>query len=168
MFEELLAANRRFASAFAWAGVPVTAARHVAVVTCMDTRIDPLAALGLRVGDAKIIRNAGGRVTGDVLRSLVLATTYLGVTHVLVLHHTACALAGRTDDDVRADLSPAQRLVVGDRGWLAMPDPDGALRADVDAVRSCDGLPAVVAVEGWRYDVATGVVHRLVPATSDA
>lgn len=164
MFDELLTANRRFASEFRWSGMSAPATRQLAVVTCMDTRIDPLAVLGLHVGEAKILRNAGGRVTDDVLRSLVLATTFLAVTHVLVMHHTACALADRTDDDVRAGLSPGQAGPLTERSLLAMPDPDAALAADVDAVRTCRSLVPGVAVEGWRYDVDTGLVTRLVGA----
>lgn len=164
MFDDLLDANRRYAARFPFGGVPVRAARRFALVTCMDTRIDPLAVLGLVPGDAKILRNAGGRVTGDVLRSLVLATNILGVERIAVMHHTECALADRTEDDVRSVLAPA---LSGDTaGWrfLAMPDPDAALEADVRAVRRCAAIPAATPVEGWRYDVTTGVVDRVVAA----
>jgi carbonic anhydrase len=164
MFDELLAANRRFAEGFAWGDLTAPARRHLAVVTCMDTRIDPLAVLGLSVGDAKIVRNAGGRVTTDVLRSLVLASVFLSVTHVVVMHHTGCALAGQDDEQVRSAIPAAQRGEVTEAPLLAMPDPDAALAADVDAVRSCASLPAGMAVEGWRYDVATGLVARCIPS----
>jgi carbonic anhydrase len=164
MFDELEQANARFAESFAWAGMTAPTRRHLAVVTCMDTRIDPLAVLGLEVGDAKIIRNAGGRVTDDVLRSLLLATAFLGVTHVVVMHHAKCALAGQSDDQVRAGLPDGQRTGVAEQPLLAMPDPDAALAADVAAVRSCSALPTDLAVEGWRYDVDTGRIHRLVRA----
>ena len=94
MFDELLAANRRYASGFRLQGIPGAAAKGFGLVTCMDSRIEPLVMLGLSQGDAKILRNAGGRVTSDVLRSLVLATTFLGVEYVAVMHHTDCR-AGR-------------------------------------------------------------------------
>ena len=79
------------------------------------------------------------------------------------MHHTDCALAGRNDAEVRSGLSPEQ--LVGSQGWefLAMPDPDAALAADVEAVRTCEALPVGIQVEGWRYDVATGAVVRVVP-----
>src|SRR5271165_5872146 len=119
MFEELLAANRRYSSGFALQGLAARAAKGFGLVTCIDTRIEPLAAFGLVPGDAKILRNAGGRVTDDVLRSLVLATTLLGVSYVAVMHHTECALADRTDDDLRAGLSPEQAAAAQDWEFLA-------------------------------------------------
>jgi carbonic anhydrase len=163
MFDELLAANRRYTSGFRLQGIPGTAAKGFGLVTCMDSRIEPLVMLGLSQGDAKILRNAGGRVTSDVLRSLVLATTFLGVGYVAIMHHTDCALAGRDDADVRSGLGPQQ--LEASRGWefLAMPDPDAALAADVDAVRTCQALPSGIRVEGWRYDVATGSVLQVIP-----
>jgi len=164
VFDDLLAANRRYTSGFGLQGIPGTAAKRFGLVTCMDSRIEPLVMLGLSQGDAKILRNAGGRVTADVLRSLVLATTFLGVEYVAVMHHTDCALAGRDDDEVRSGLNPEQ--LEGVRGWefLAMPDPDAALAADVNAVRTCPALPVGIRVEGWRYDVGTGAVIQVIPS----
>ncbi len=164
MFIELLEANRRYATTFSLQGTPPVAAAGFALVTCMDSRIEPLTMLGLQPGDAKILRNAGARVTPDVLRSLVLATHFLDVCAVAVMQHTGCALADRTDEEVRSSLAASG--VPDPAGWefLAMPDPDRALRADVEAVRACPLLPASVAVEGWRYDVETGVVARVVPS----
>jgi carbonic anhydrase len=109
MFDDLLGANQTYASHFALAGVPAQAAKGFALVTCMDSRIEPLAMLGLVPGDAKILRNAGGRATVDVVRSLVLATTFLGVRRVAVMHHTGCALAGQSDEGVREGVSAAGR-----------------------------------------------------------
>jgi carbonic anhydrase len=159
MFEDLLQSNRRYASGFTLQGTPARAAKGFALVTCMDSRIEPLTMLGLKPGDAKILRNAGGRVTADVLRSLVLATNFLGVTYVAVMSHTDCALANRTDDDIRSDL--AAKRGTGSEGWefLTMPDPDRALRSDVVAVRECELLPSDVRVEGWRYSVETGLIE---------
>jgi carbonic anhydrase len=164
MFDDLLAANRQYSSGFALGAVPSRAARGFALVTCMDSRIEPLVMLGLRPGDAKVLRNAGGRVTSDVLRSLVLATSFLGVTHVAVMHHTDCALAGRDDGAIVSGLDAEQRA--NSAGWefLAMPDANAALAADVDAVRSCPVLPEGVLAEGWRYDVHSGLVERVVPS----
>jgi carbonic anhydrase len=168
MLDDLLAANRTYAANFALAGVAPAAARRFALVTCMDTRIEPLGIFGLRPGDAKIIRNGGGRVTPDVLRSLVLATSFLGVEEIAVMQHTRCALADRSDDDVRADL-PADRRAVADQWQFGgMPDPDAALLADVQLVRACPLLPAGVTVEGWRYDVDSGIVSRVVPLGGSA
>lgn len=160
----MLEANQIYASTFSLADLPPLASAGFELVTCMDTRIDPLAVLGLRPGEAKIVRNAGGRVTKDVLRSLALATHFLGVREVAVMHHTGCALAGTTDQEVRSRLPEQQRS--GIAGWelLAMPEPEAALATDVAAVRSFSALPVDVKVEGWRYDVATGLVHRIIPS----
>lgn len=166
MFEDLLAANRRYAETFELKGVPARAARGFGLVTCMDTRIDPFAVLGIEPGDAKILRNAGGRVTPDTLRSLVLATLLLGVTHIAVMHHTGCALAGTTDQEIVQALPAEQRGHLEDVAFLAMPDPDAALAEDVKAVRSYPGLPRGIQVEGWRYDVDTGLVTRLVAGST--
>ncbi|MGI8491788.1 MAG: beta-class carbonic anhydrase [Acidimicrobiales bacterium] len=163
MFDELLAANRSYAAEFHLRGIPARAAKGFCLLTCMDSRIEPLVMLGLRPGDAKILRNAGGRVTPDVLRSLVLATTYLGVTRVAVMHHTDCALARHDEAEIRAGLPPSQRAHTEGWDFLTMPDPDAALLADVAAARSCGGLAAGTEVEGWRYDVATGAISRVVP-----
>src|SRR3954453_12063957 len=102
MFHDLLDANARYRAEFHDSGQPGVAAKGLAVLTCIDSRIDPLAMLGLKAGDAKIIRNAGARVTDDALRSLVLAVSLLGVTRVCVVQHTECALVGSTDDEMRA------------------------------------------------------------------
>jgi len=162
MLEELLAANADYVDHFALRGIDPVAARGFALVTCMDSRIEPLAMLGLGPGDAKIMRNAGGRVTSDVLRSLVLAVAFLGVTEIAVMQHTLCALADRSDDEVRARLADAGTDRADAWEFLAMPDPDAALAADVTLVRACDLLPAGIRVEGWRYDVDTGAIVRVV------
>src|SRR5688500_12257235 len=99
-FDDLLAANAHYARYLGDSGLTGRAARGLAVVTCMDSRIDPLGLLGLKPGDAKIIRNAGARVTDDVLRTLVLAVYLLGVERVLVMPHTDCGMAKVSDADV--------------------------------------------------------------------
>jgi len=162
MFEDLLDANRRYAEDFALKGIPARAAKGFALVTCMDSRIEPLTMLGLVPGDAKILRNGGGRVTPDVLRGLVLVTNLLGVTEIAIMQHTDCALAQRDDADILADLPP--HIAAKAEGWdfWSMPDPDKALASDVETVRACALLPAGVVVEGWRYSVDTGLVKRIV------
>lgn len=162
MFDDLLAANRQYASDFKLQGLPPRAHKELALVTCMDSRIEPLAMLGLAPGDSKILRNAGGRVTEDVLRSLILASNFLGVRRIAVMQHTDCALGGRSDESIIADLSDDRRRQAQSWEFLAMPDPDEALAGDVDRVRACRLLPAGVQVEGWRYSVATGLIERIV------
>ena len=104
-FDDLLAANRSFAASFALSGFDGVAHAGVAVVTCMDSRIDPLGMLGLQPGDAKILRNPGGRVTDTVLNALVLGVHVLGVERILVVPHTRCAMATRTENELRAKVS---------------------------------------------------------------
>jgi carbonic anhydrase len=162
VFDDLLRANRRYASDFALAGIPARAAKEFALVTCMDSRIEPLAMLGLVPGDAKILRNAGGRVTPDVLRSLILATNFLGVRRIAVMQHTDCALAHRNDGDIRAEMATGSPAMSETWTFLTMPDPDRALREDVDAVRACELLPATVRVEGWRYQVESGEIVSVI------
>lgn len=166
MFDELLSANRAYAEGFSLPHVPGRAARNFCLVTCMDTRIDPLPMLGLVRGDAKILRNAGARATRDVLRSLVLATTYLDVHYVALMQHTDCALAGKSEDELRRGLSEHQEAAVRDWSFLAMGDPDADLRRDVETIRSFPGIAPGTAVEGWRYDVDSGLIERLVSSGS--
>ena len=164
MFDDLLESNRAYVDQFGLAGIPPRAAKQFALVTCMDSRIEPLTMLGLVPGDAKILRNAGGRVTSDVIRSLILATNFLGVARIAVMQHTQCALADRSDEQVRSDLPDGARQEASGWEFLAMPDPDQALADDVAAVRACSLLAEGVEVVGWRYRVETGEIVRLIPA----
>jgi carbonic anhydrase len=163
MLDDLLDANRRYASDFSLRGLPARAKKEFALVTCMDSRIEPLAMLGLVPGDAKILRNAGGRVTEDTLRSLILATNLLGVRRIAVMQHTECALAYQSDEAIRAALPAVRASEAAAFDLLAMPEPDDALALDVEAVRSCSRLGPGVEVEGWRYAVATGLIDRVIP-----
>lgn len=163
MFRELTDANRSYAEHFHLQGIPPRAAKGFGLITCMDSRIEPLVMLGLEPGDAKILRNAGGRVTDDVLRSLILATNFLEVREIAVMQHTRCALANTSDGSVHQDLAEVGHQA-DSWAFLAMEDPDEALRIDVAKIRECDLLADGVAVEGWRYDVDTGLVARIVSA----
>lgn len=158
-FDDLLAANKEFSSTFTDSELTGKAARGLAVVTCMDSRIDPLGVFGLKPGDAKILRNAGARVTEDVLRTLVLAVYLLGVNRVLVMPHTDCGMAKITDDEVHG---LAARYGVDTRSleFHTVPDQDSALRRDLTRIRTSPFLPADLAVGGAVYDVRTG---RLTP-----
>jgi len=157
-FEDLLNANRRYAEEFSFSGFDGIAHAGVAMVTCMDSRIDPLRMLGLQPGDAKILRNPGGRVTDAALVALVLGVSMLRVDRILVVEHTRCAMASASDDEIRARVGDAQGQ---DASWLsvgAIPDQHQALRADVRRVRSHPLIPDSVAVAGFLYDVDTGLL----------
>jgi carbonic anhydrase len=161
-FADLLVANRAYAASFALAGLPAPAARGLGVVTCIDSRIEPLAMLGIGPGDAKIIRNAGARVTDDALRSLVLAANLLDVRRVAIVAHTDCAMAKATDDELRARI--AELRGVDTTGWEfhAIPDQTMTLRVDVARVRACPLLPDELVVGGFVYDVASGLLEPVV------
>jgi carbonic anhydrase len=155
-FDDVLAANEAYASSFAFSGRPGQAARGLAVVTCMDSRIDPLTMLGLEKGDAKILRNAGGRVTDDVLRTLVLAAHLLGVNRVMVVEHTDCKMASATDAEVHQEILRSSGLDTRSLEFRTMADQRGALLEDVQRIRSSPYLPEGVEVGGFFYDVTTG------------
>jgi carbonic anhydrase len=161
MFDDLLDANRRYRTEFHDSGVAGIAARGLAVLTCIDSRIDPLALLGLKAGDAKIIRNAGARVTDDALRSLVLAANLLGVTRVCVMQHTDCAMVGRTDDELRARIGELRGVDASGWEFLTSSDQTATLRSDIERIVSCPLLPPDLEVGGFIFDVRTG---ELVPA----
>ena len=159
-FDDVLAANAAYAEGFAHAGLEPRAARGLAVITCMDSRIEPLTMLGLRPGDAKIMRNAGARVTDDVLRSLVLATYLLGVERAMVIAHTKCRMTEGTESDVRAAVLAAGGPPTDDLEYLVVGDQVATLRADVQRARSSPYLERL-AVGGFLYDVDTGSITQL-------
>jgi carbonic anhydrase len=121
----------------------------------MDARIDVFAALGLHVGEANVIRNAGGRVTDDVLRSLALSSHVLGVDTVVVMQHTKCGLAGVTDAELR-------ELTGADVGFLPIDDHAAALREDIDLLASTSFLAPIRLVAGFVFDVETGELDDVV------
>lgn len=153
-FADVLAANERHAAGHDLGALPARAARGLGVLTCMDSRIDPLALLGLAPGDAKILRNAGARVTDDVLRTLVLASYLLGVDRVMVVAHTSCRMAGGTEDDVHEAIGAAGGPDTRSMSFLTAPDQEAALRADVQRIRSWPYLPGIT-VGGFLYDLQT-------------
>lgn len=164
-FDDLLAANRDYAARFTSAGLAGRAARGLAVVTCMDSRIEPLQMLGLSAGDAKIMRNAGARVTDDVLRTLVLAVHLLGVDRVMVVAHTDCRMATVTDERVHASILERSGIDTRSLEFRTMDDQVASLADDVQRVRSSPYLPAGLPVIGCRYDVETGRIEVVVPAS---
>jgi carbonic anhydrase len=129
--------------------------RHLAVLTCMDARIDVFAALGLHLGEAHVIRNAGGRVTEDVLRSLALSSHVLGVDTVVVMQHTKCGLAGVTDQELR-DLTGAEL------GFFPIDRHAEALREDIGLLASTPYLTPLKVVAGFVFDVESGEIDDVV------
>jgi len=158
--DDLLAGNARYAERFDGGGLSAEPKRHLAVVTCMDTRLDVYALLGLHLGDAHVIRNAGGRVTDDVLRSLIVSIEVLGTTAVAVIQHTDCGMAKATDDELRALVRERRGADPEPVRFLTIDDHGETIRADVASLRASPFLPSDLDVGGFLYDVRTG---RLAP-----
>jgi carbonic anhydrase len=150
----LLAANDAYAAARANVADP-RPSRRLAVLTCMDARIDVFAALGLHLGEALVLRNAGGRVTDDVLRSLALATHVFHIRTVVVMQHTKCGLAGVTDDELR-------RRTGADLGFFPIDDHSAALREDIALLTTTPFLAPLELVAGFVYDVESGEIDDIV------
>lgn len=159
-FDDLLAANAAYADRFDLAGFDGIARAGVAMVTCMDSRIDPLGMIGLRPGDAKVLRNPGGRVTEQALLALILGVHLLGVERILVVPHTRCAMA-TSESALHARVREACGADAELPTFGAVDDQEAALRADVDRVREHALIPDRVAVGGFLYDVDTGRLDRV-------
>jgi carbonic anhydrase len=159
-FADVLAANELYADDFPLTGLQARAARGLAVLTCIDSRIEPLAMLGLRPGDAKILRNAGARVTDDVLRTLVLAHYLLGVDRAMVIAHTDCRMAAESEDEIHAAVSEAGGPDTHSLSFLVASDQEATVRADVQLVRSSPYLTRLH-VGGFVYDVGTGRITQV-------
>src|SRR5579859_4052779 len=141
MFDELIAANERYAQHFAKGDLPTPPRLRLVVLTCMDARIDPLRALGLAEGDAHILRNAGGRVTDDVLRSLVVSQQLLGTRRIAVVHHTECGLVGRTNEQIRARVRPTLGTAADTIEFLPFYDLETSVRDDLASLRASPLIP---------------------------
>src|SRR6476469_7922203 len=161
VFEDVPAANRAYAARFEMAGFDGVAQAGVAIVTCMDSRIDPLGLVGLKPGDAKIFRNPGGRVASEALEALVLATHLLGVDRILVVPHTRCAMASNTEAELRERVGASAGK---DASWMTfhtIADQERALREDLARVRTHPLIAAGVETAGFIYDVDTGLLRRV-------
>jgi len=159
-FDDLLAANADFASDFAYGGFDGIARAGVAIVTCMDSRIDPLGMIGLKPGDAKIFRNPGGRVTEAAMEALVLGAHLLNVSRILVVPHTRCAVASNSEAELRKRVEESAGV---DASWQpihVIDDQVRALKEDVHKVLSHPLIPETVKVAGFIYDVDSGLLKR--------
>ena len=156
---EMLAANATFARNFEGAGMPAAPARQLAVVACMDARIDVPRILGLQVGEAHIIRNAGGVVTDDVIRSLCLSQRLLGTREVVLVHHTGCGLQLLDENKFLAELEAE----TGARpAWplQTFADPYDDVAESIRRLRSSPFLPCKDHIRGFVYDLADGKLHE--------
>ena len=158
-FDDLLDANRRFAETFDLAGFDGVAHAGVALVTCMDSRIDPLRMLGLKPGDAKIFRNPGGRVTPTALEALILGVHLLNVDRILVVPHTRCAMASATEQELQERVGRSSGQDASWQSFGVVEDQRAALREDLSKVHAHPLIPDTVKVGGFIYDVDTGLLE---------
>jgi carbonic anhydrase len=160
VIDELLQNNRRYATTYVSHGLSARPSKAVAVVVCMDARIDVHGALGLRQGDAHVIRNAGGIVSDDVLRSLLISQRLLGTRAVMLVHHTGCGMLDFRDEDLAAaverDTGARPPFALG-----AFADLDADVRRSVAAVAACPFLLHRDEVRGFVYDVATAELREV-------
>lgn len=157
VIDELLANNGRFADSLPAQQLAVTPSRQLAIVTCMDSRLDVFAALGLKDGEAHVLRNAGGVITEDVIRSLALSQRLLGTREVMLIHHSDCGMQKVSDDGFRAELQ-ADTGVAPSFAIESFSDLDADVRQSILRVQRSAFLPHRDSVRGFVYDVGS---HRL-------
>ena len=155
-FSDVLTSNASFAHGFQHSELTGTARKGLAIVTCMDSRINPLAVVGMQAGDAKILRNAGARVTDDVLRTLVLASYLLGVNRVLVMPHTDCRMASADEATIHATIRDQFGVDTSSLEFRTVSNQREALAEDVARIRAYPLLQTGVSVAGAIYNVSTG------------
>jgi carbonic anhydrase len=154
--EELLEANARYAESFPGTHLTAAPSRHIVILTCMDARIDNFDAFGLEVGDAHILRNAGGRVTDDVIRSLLLSSDVLGTRYVAVIHHTQCGLLGTSNDQIHQAIRDDRSVEATHIDFQPIRDLDESVRADIARLEASRLLRKDMTYAGFVYDVADG------------
>ncbi len=160
-FSDVLGANVNFAADFQGSALTGTAVKGLAIITCMDSRVNPLVVVGMNAGDAKILRNAGARVTEDVLRTLVLATYLLGVDRILVMPHTDCRMAQSEEADIHKTIAEQYGVDTRSLEFRTVSDQRKALITDVIRIRSYPLLRDGVTVGGAIYNVTTGALEPL-------
>jgi carbonic anhydrase len=159
--DEILAANELYAAEFVVDGLPAPPSRRFAVVTCMDARLDPARFLGLAEGDAHVIRNAGGIVSDDALRSLVISHWLLGTQEALVIGHTDCGMLKFTNEDLRTKLADEARADAADIDFLPFTDLEESVSASVERIRESPLLPDSFAASGFVFDVHSGRLREV-------
>ena len=159
--DELVTANEAYASEFSKGDLPAPPGRRFAVVTCMDARLDPAKFLGLEEGDAHVIRNAGGLVTDDALRSLVISHWLLGTQEALVIAHSDCGMLTFTNDDLREKLADEAGADASAVDFHPFPDLDESVQASVRRIAESPLLPESFGASGFVYDVRSGQIREV-------
>ena len=162
--DEYLANNRRYVESFS-DPLPLPPSRHVAVVACMDARLNVYAILGLADGEAHVIRNAGGVVTDDEIRSLAISQRLLGTTEIILIHHTDCGMLTFTDDEFKAAIT-AEVGIKPEWAAESFSDLDADVRQSIRRIKANPFIPLTDSVRGFVFDVATGALREVDPAGS--
>jgi carbonic anhydrase len=159
--DELLANNEAYSASFDKGDLPLPPAKKLAVVACMDARVNPYGALGLQEGDAHVIRNAGGVITDNEIRSLAISQRLLGTEEIILVHHTDCGMLTFTDDDFKRSI---QDEVGIKPAWAAesFTDLDEDVRQSIARIKASPFIPRKESVRGFVYDVATGKLREVV------
>lgn len=184
VLQEVLTANRSYSTNFGNKGdLAMPPARHFAILTCMDARLDPAKFAGLAEGDAHVIRNAGGRASDDAIRSLVISYKLLGTNEWFVIHHTNCGMEFFTNEVIRGLLaSSLETAALSERGfhdigkgpgsragefieWLTIKDQAQSVRDDIERIRHHPLVPANIAIYGYVYDVKSGTLIEVPEAS---
>ena len=158
--DELVRNAQHYADSFDKGDLPLPPAKHVAVVTCMDARLNTYGLLGLTEGDAHVIRNAGGIVTQDELRSLAISQRLLGTKEIILIHHTDCGMLTFTDDDFRQQIQ-AETGIRPTWAAEAFDDLDASVRQNIARIRAESSIPVKDSVRGFVYDVKTGGLREV-------
>jgi carbonic anhydrase len=158
--DKLVANAEQYAAGFDLGGLPSPPALHVLVVACMDARLNPYGLLGLGEGDAHVLRNAGGVVTDDVIRSITISQRLLGTTEIILIHHTGCGMLTFRDDDVK-DQIQAETGLRPSFALEAFPDLDGDVRQSIARIKASPFIPHKDSVRGFVYEVETGALREV-------
>jgi carbonic anhydrase len=160
--QEFLKANEAYAASFHKGDLPLPPARKVAVLACMDARLDPARALGLEEGDAHVIRNAGGRASDDALRSLIISEQLLATDTIVILHHTDCGMLTFSNEDLRTKLQGEFHTSADNIDFLPFKNLEQSVRDDIATIKNSPFIPESISVVGFIYDVHSG---KLLPVS---
>lgn len=160
VIDELLESNRTYAASFDKGSLPARPAKAVAVVACMDARLIPTRVLGLHEGDAHVIRNAGGAVTDDVIRSLIISQRLLGTREIMLIHHTDCGMLTFRDDELKRQIQ-ADTGIRPPFSFEAFPDLEEDVRQSIARLKASPFLPHTDQVRGFVYEVESGRLREV-------
>lgn len=160
VIDEVLQANKAYANTFKKGNLPLPPGRKVAVLACMDARLDPARILGLEEGDAHVIRNAGGRAA-DALRSLVISEQLLGTNTIVIIHHTDCGMLTFTNEILHDKIKNELHADADHIAFLPFKDLQQSVRDDIAYLRSSPLIPQSIEIRGFIYDVKTGKLQEV-------